>query len=173
MKGKHTPTILTCIGALGVITSTILAIKSTPKALMDLEEAAYRKGDDLTKMETIRIAAPSYIPTALSCLATITCIFGANVLNKRRQAALVSAYGLMDAAYKEYRDKIKDEIGEESENRVWNSVTLKPINPEDIPRSGDILLFYDMNRCEYFESVIDVMVSDDGLECYIVDTTPV
>lgn len=45
-----------------------------------------------------------YIPTAAFGLSTIACIMGANALNSRKQAALTSAYALINQSYKEYKD---------------------------------------------------------------------
>ena len=51
---KHSPEILTGIGLAGMITSTVLAVKATPKALKRIEEAKEEKGEELTKVETVK-----------------------------------------------------------------------------------------------------------------------
>ena len=107
MKGNRSPTILTCIGAVGTIATAIFTARATPKALQLLEEAENKKGEKLTALEKVRVAAPPYIPAALTCMASIACIFGANELNKRRQATLMSAYTLLNDAYYKYRHKTK------------------------------------------------------------------
>ena len=106
---KHnSSTILTCIGAVGVIVTAVSAVRATPKALKLLEDATDEKGEELTKMEVVIVAGPSYIPSVVIGASTIMCIFGANVLNRRHQASLVSAYALADNSYKKYRAKVKD-----------------------------------------------------------------
>ena len=53
---KHSPEILTGIGIAGMITTTILAVKATPKAIKLLEEEAVEKNipkEDLTIKVTI------------------------------------------------------------------------------------------------------------------------
>lgn len=89
---RHTSTVLTCLGGIGVVATSIMAIKATPKALELIEEAKKEKGEELSKWETVKVAAPKYIPAMMTGVATIACIFGANVLNKRQQASLISAY---------------------------------------------------------------------------------
>ena len=42
---KHSPEILTGIGIAGMITTTILAVKATPKALSLVKQAEEEKGD--------------------------------------------------------------------------------------------------------------------------------
>ena len=51
-----------------------------------LEEAEVQKGEELDKLETIRTAAPAYIPVAAIGISSLICLFGANVLNQRNQA---------------------------------------------------------------------------------------
>lgn len=59
-----------------------------------------------------------YIPAAISGTATIFCIFGANVLSKRQQAALTSAYALLNDSYNNYKDKLKELYGEEAHQKI-------------------------------------------------------
>ena len=99
---NHSPTILSFIGAIGVIGTAVLAVKATPKAIKRLERAKNEKGEELTKFETVIVASPVYVPTTLIGISTIVCILGANALNKRQQASLVSAYALLEESYKEY-----------------------------------------------------------------------
>lgn len=80
---KNTSTILTCVGAAGVIATTVMAVQATPKALTLIKEEETIKGGDLTKLEKVKVAGPTYIPAAVTGVATIACIFGANVLNLR------------------------------------------------------------------------------------------
>ena len=78
---KNSSTILTCMGVAGVVGTAVMAVKATPKALELIEDAKKEKGEDLTKLQTIVVAAPAYIPSALIGVGTIACIIGSNVLN--------------------------------------------------------------------------------------------
>ena len=71
---KNAPTILTCIGAAGVVTTTVMAVKATPKALEILKDAEEEKGEKLTKWEKINVAGPVYIPAVITGAATIALI---------------------------------------------------------------------------------------------------
>ena len=104
---KHGSTILTCVGAGGAVTTTVLAVQATPKAMVLIEEAEELKGEKLTAMETVQVAWKPYIPVVGVGAATLAAIFGANVLNKKQQASLMSAYALLDQQYKEYKNKVK------------------------------------------------------------------
>lgn len=171
---RNASTILTCIGAAGVIATSIAAVKATPKAEMLLREAEEEKGDKLTLLEMVQTAGPAYIPSLLIGASTIACIFGANVLNTRQQATLMSAYGLLETSYKEYSKKVKELYGEEADNNVKEEVTKEHYTeiPETIPEGKQ--LFFDFKTLNYFESTMDEVLQkvtmDDGLECYIINT---
>lgn len=171
-KGKafvhnNSSTILTCIGAVGVVGTAILAVKATPKALKLLEAAKEEKGEELTKLESVQIAGPAYIPTIVMGASTIACIFGANVLNKKHQAALTSAYALIDSAYKDYRNKVKEMLGEETDTKILDAIVIdkaKDINVYvpgygSIDIHGEPRLFYEMHRGEYFESTMEAVIN--------------
>ena len=151
---RNGSTILTCLGAVGTIGTVVTAVKATPKAFKAIEQAEEEKGEKLTKMEVVTVAGPAYIPTVITGVATIACIFGANVLNERKQAALMSAYALLDNSYKEYKDKVKEIYGEDADMNVRTELAKDKHNSETTT-NGDTRLFYDEYSERYFESTIE------------------
>lgn len=150
---RNSATILTITGGIGVITTTALAIKATPKAITLLEEAKKEKGDELTKVEKAKVITPVYIPMAVSGVATLVCIFGANMLNKRQQAALMSAYALLDNSYKEYKGKVKELFGEDGNDQVVAEIVKdKYEESEEMETNSDEILFYDSFSDQFFLS---------------------
>lgn len=156
---RNASTILTCIGGIGVIATSALAVKATPKALRTLEDAKEKKGEELTKFEVVRTAGPAYIPAVITGAATIACIFGANTLNKRQQAALASAYAVLDSSYKEYKDKIKELYGEDADGRVKEKIAKDKYEDLDIQVEDDKQLFFDVLSGRYFESTMKDVIS--------------
>lgn len=149
---RNGSTILTTVGAVGVVTTTVLAIKATPKALMLLDDAKKEKGEELTNLEKIKVAAPIYIPTVVSGLSTVTCIFGANYLNKRQQASLISAYALLDNSYKEYKKKVKELYGEEIDDDITEHIAQDKYEKTEV--KNDETLFYDALSEQFFKSTL-------------------
>lgn len=149
---RNSSTILTCIGAAGVIATTVTAVKATPKAMMLLEKAKEEKGVELTKLETVKVAGPAYVPTVLLGVSTLACIFGANVLNKRGQASLMSAYALADSSYKDYKKKVDELYGEEAGSQVRAEIAKDKYNPDEFTLDGDNRLYYDFYSGRYFEA---------------------
>ena len=161
---RNSSTILTVVGAVGVVATSVTAVQATPKALMLLENAKKEKGEELTKFEVVRIAGPAYIPSVAIGASTLACIFGANVLNKKKQAALVSAYALADNTYKEYRDKVRELLGEETDDRIISEIAKDKRDEEisaytpglgSLPGSGEKCLFYEQHRGKYFEATMN------------------
>ena len=103
---RNASTILTILGSIGVVATTVTAVKATPKAIRLIEEAEQEKGEELTKWEKTKTATKPYLPAILLGTSTVACIFGAQILNQKQQASLVSAYALLDQSYKEYKKKL-------------------------------------------------------------------
>ena len=166
---KNGGTILTCIGAAGVMFTTALAIKSTPKAVLLLEEAEKEKEEELTNWEKVKVVLPVYIPTVISGATTIACIFGANVFSYRTQASLASAYALLDNSYKEYKAKLIELYGVETHENVVEAIAAEKAEKIYIGAPnltcnsklylddyhGQRMLFYDEYGKRYFESTLE------------------
>lgn len=158
---RNAPTILTCVGGIGVVATSVMAVKATPKALQLLEEAKADKGDDLTKLEIVAVAGPAYIPAIVTGAATIACIFGANVLNQCQQASLASAYALIDNSYKEYKKKVEELYGKEANTQVQQEIAKDKYKENDIQQEYDELLFYDEFSGRYFNATMErVLVAE-------------
>lgn len=166
---RNASTVLTCLGGVGLVVTTVLSAKATPKALQLLKEAKEEKGEELSKWEKVRVAGPKYIPTIITGTATLACIFGANVLNKHQQASLISAYALLDESYKKYRRKVVELYGEETHNEIVKAITIEEANEVYMHASNlgvdctkfleedfsEPILFYDEYGKRYFEAPIE------------------
>lgn len=150
---RNSATILTCVGAAGVVATTVTAVKATPKAVLLLEMAREEKGEELTKLEKVKIAGPAYIPSVVLGASTIACIFGANVLNKQGQASLMSAYALADSSYKDYKAKVNELYGEEADQQVRAEIAKDKYEDDPVEVHEDNhRLFYDDYSGRYFEA---------------------
>lgn len=149
---RNSATILTCVGAAGVIATSVTAVRATPKALILLEKAKEEKGEDLTKLETVKIAGPLYLPSIVLGTTTLACIFGANVLSKRGQASLMSAYALVDSTYKDYKNKVDEIYGSEAGAQVRAGIAKDKYEEQQVEPQGDNLLYYDFYSGRYFEA---------------------
>lgn len=149
---QRSPLILTCVGSIGVIATAAMAIKTTPKAVYLIDEAECEKHEKLTKMEVITVAGPAYIPTVLVGAATIACIFGANILNRRQQAAITSAYILLERTYKDYKNKIVELYGKDGLQKVHTAIVKDKYDESKIqPKDPETCIFYEEHYGKLFE----------------------
>lgn len=118
----NSPTILSFMAVAGVIGTSISVGKATHYASKKLDKVRKAKGEKLNDIEIVAVVAPIFIPSLLIGGSTIACIFGANVLNQRRQAALVSAYALADSTFKEYREKLIELHGKEIDEEIRSEI---------------------------------------------------
>lgn len=109
---RGSPTVLTCLGVAGVVATTVSAVMATPKAIEKIRKDSLINHDGdpcgYSKTEAIRSAWVYYIPSTVIGVSTITCIVGANVLNRHQQASLSSAYALINKSYKQYAEQAVD-----------------------------------------------------------------
>lgn len=152
---RNASTILTTLGGVGVVATAVMAVKATPKAMLIIDQIEMEKGEKLTKTEIVVAAAPVYIPTILVGAGTIACVFGANILNQRQQAALMSAYALLDSSCKDYKDKVKELYGSEGSDRVRDELANDRYEEQGFHVTPGEQLFYDDFSGQFFESTIE------------------
>lgn len=152
---NNASTILTCAGGAGVIATSVIAVKATPKALSLLENAKEEKGEELTKIEKVKVAGPAYIPATLMGISTIACIFGANALNQRQQAALMSAYALLNNSYEDYKKKVEALYGKDTVDEIKEEIIKDKYKDNSYPIEDGKQLFYDDFSQRYFESTTE------------------
>lgn len=170
---RNASTVLTCLGGAGVIITSVMAAKATPKALENLEEAKQEKGEELSKWEKVKVAGPKYLPTIVIGGVTVVCIFGANILNKRQQANLASAYALIDQSYKRYQNKVKEIYGEDAHEEILELIAAEKSENVGIKspgfvsndklyvdnQCGETRIFYDEFGDRFFEATLEQVIS--------------
>lgn len=160
---KHSPEILTGIGVAGMITTTVLAVKATPKAMRLLEDAEYDKGDKLTPVEVVKVAWKPYIPALVTGVASATCIIGATAVNSKRNAALAAAYAISEKTLVTYRDKVIETIGEKKEKELRDKIAQDSVDKNPVSNAPVIITSKGKTLCKdslsgrYFYSDIDAI----------------
>lgn len=162
-------TILTVAASMGVIATTVAAIRATPKAVRLLKEAELEKGESLTKLEIVRVSAPTYMPSILLGVSTIVCIFEANALNQRKQVSLMSAYAMLNESYKQYRKSAGMVYGEDADDKIHAEMAKDAmvascdwgyqIYNMDMDPESERLLFYDLSSKKYFRTTMAAVLN--------------
>lgn len=156
------PEILMGIGLVGFATSTVMAVKATPKALsiIERENSIREENNDIpmSKTDIVKVAWTPYIPSIAFYMLSTACIFGSNSIVNKRNTAIVTAYKLTEKAYSEYKDAVIEQIGSKDEHEIVEKINAKkmentPYNETLVIGDGDIIA-YDSLSGRYFRSTL-------------------
>ena len=164
----NAPGILTALGAVGVVSTAVLAAKATPIAhdciLEDLDENGDYKDRWDKVSRTLKVTWRPYSKTAISAISAIVCIAAAQKENLRRQAAMISAYSLSTEALRDYKEEVKSILGKNNAEKVDAGVAKKKMtktseeqgaNKQVIVAGSGETLCYDELSGRYFKSSIE------------------
>lgn len=155
---KHSPEILIVGGIVGVVVSTVMACVATTKTKdildttkKDVKLIHDRKDDpqieysehDMKKDLTatyfktagrfVKLYAPSVILGALSLTSVIT----SNAILRKRVVALSAAYAAVDKGFKDYRNRVIERFGEETDKDLRFGIQSKTIKETVVdPKTG-------------------------------------
>lgn len=184
---KNSPTILMGLGMAGGVSTLIMAIKATPKALKLIEDEQNRREDEcmvsqavepdqLTKLDIIRKTWKCYLPAAVMAGLTVVCFVGANSVNSRRRAAIASAYALSESALKELQTKVIETVGEKKAQEIKDSIAQDKVTKNPVKDTGIIMtntgntLCYDQMSGRYFRSDIEkIKQTINEMNRYLLD----
>lgn len=161
---SHSPEILIGLGIGGMITTTVLAVKATPKALKKIEEKKAEKGvDKLKPLDVVKTTWKCYIPATITGVVSAGCIIGANSVHTRRNAALATAYKISETALTEYREKVVETIGEQKEKTIKEKIDKDRVDKNPVSKNEVLVtekgntLCYDHWSARYFKSDLDTI----------------
>lgn len=152
---RNSPHIFFGLGVAGVIGGTVLACRATlklDKTLSDIKEdvsqvksmgeesekrgTAYYKEDyhrDLSYVYTkggLSIAR-LYGPAAVVGSVSIAMLTGSHVQMTRRNAALTAALGSIMKTFDQYRERVRENVGEEQEFDIYNNIKTEEVTDEN------------------------------------------
>lgn len=157
---KHSPEILVVAGIAGVITSTVMACKATPKATQIIEDAkkdieTYHEliekpetkdkytEDDLKNDVKIVYAQTSvkliktYAPAVILGTVSIASILASHNILRKRNVALAAAYATVDKSFKDYRGRVIERFGEAMDKELKYNIKAKEIEEIVIDENGN------------------------------------
>lgn len=148
---KHSPEILTGLGIAGMIATTVMAVRATPKALELIEdkkeEFNMHPTEKLHPVDVVKATWKCYVPATVTGVTSVACLIGASSVNARRNAALATAYNLSAAALSDYKEKVLETVGEKKEQIIRNKVAEENINREPVNQSAIIVSGNGNTRC--------------------------
>lgn len=174
---KNSPAILTALAVTGTVSTAILATKATVQAMVKLHDEAWEEAfmtkDPYQSLSVVLTKTPKqelvkrfwtlYVPAVATCGVTIGCIIGANTVHTRRSAALMSAYSITETAFKEYQEKVVEQVGAPKEQKVRDAIAADRIasdppsqNQVLVTGNGDVLC-YEFITGRYFNSSMETL----------------
>jgi hypothetical protein len=141
--GDHLSEILIVVGGLGMVGSTVLAVRETPTVIRLLEEKREELNvDKLKPIDVVKTVWKPCLPAVVVGTLSLTCLGGAIGVNVKRTAAVTAACALSETAYKAFADKTKEIVGEETVTEIKDAVIKEkmyaaPENDNPILYIGD------------------------------------
>lgn len=155
---KNGATILTGLGAVGLVATSVATATATVKAVDILNAAKEEKGEDLTKMEVVKATAVTYVPAMVFGAVTIACIIGSNTINKKTQTSIMGAYVLLDGAFKEFKAKVEETYGKEAVENIRSEIAKDHYEEAEVTATDGKKLYFDMFSGRYFEAQPELVV---------------
>lgn len=154
---NNLPSILTGVAVAGIVETTILAVKATPKALDILEEMKSKEkqdGSPWNKKDTVKSTWKCYIPAGIACAGTIACVIGANYMHLSKEAGIVAAYSLLGNKFHDYRDL----SGEKHDKKIMDAIQkdhISEIEKPDKPLEIGKMWVYEPESKQYFQATTE------------------
>lgn len=151
---KYSPEILLVVGVAGIVTSTVMACKSTLKvddvldehkaktdklsecweqvkdgsiSLDEYSEKDHQKDLTVVYVQTAVDFVKLYGPAFTLSVASIACIVCSHGIMKKRNVALVAAYKAVEEGFAAYRKRVVEEYGEEKDYMFKNGLRAEQV----------------------------------------------
>lgn len=151
---KHSPQILFVAGAVGVVGTVVLACRATLKTGDILENAESMQNDAIdnpklnednadkisrrVQINAALAITKAYLPAFGLGVLSIGALAGGQIILTKRNGALVAMYIGLDKAFKQYRQSVTDEYGEDVDRKFAGG--YKMVSVEEKMADGTIKL---------------------------------
>jgi hypothetical protein len=155
---KHSPEILVALGVVGVVASAVLACKATTKigdildkakedvdnihhSAADASLAAYTQEDAQKDLATVYIhtgigLAKLYAPAVILGVLSLGGVLASNNILRKRNVALAAAYAAVDKSFKEYRSRVAERFGEETDRELKYNLKARQFEETVVDEKG-------------------------------------
>ncbi len=165
---KHSPRLMFVAGVVGFGATVYLAARATLKVEDVLEEFEDNKNEakqvakldseELTPRELTRLHFVSgakivalYTPAAVVGTLSVVALTSAHVVLTRRNAGLTAAYVALDRGFREYRKRVVETFGEETDRTLRYNMAAGEVydDPEDSDKARPIQVLSDRKTSIY------------------------
>ena len=159
---RNSPTILTGVGAAGVIATAMMTHQAAVKAFRLSEQAAIIKGESLTFQEYLAETWRVYIPPVLSASISVAAVIGSHAVSAGRIAALTAICGAAERSLEAYKGQIEERLTKAQAGKVREGVALERVSRDydktEIVHTGyGNTLVYEAYTGRFFRSDIEAV----------------
>lgn len=154
---KYSPEILLGLGIAGGVTATVMACKATSK----MEDVMCEHHDSMAQISMAETCDPSndmskeiqkakteryfktgvatvklYAPAVGVGAASVACILGSYGILHKRNVALMAAYSVLNDRFISYRQRVRDDLGDEADKRYLFGTHKETIEVEEVGKNG-------------------------------------
>lgn len=167
LLNQNSSTILTGVGVVGTVGTAYLTGRASFRAAGILDDAKADTQPDptgqngsipvaLTKFEVVKITWREYLPAVGTGIITVGAIIVAHRIDAKRVVALTVASGISERAFKEYREKVIERLGDRQDVKLRDEIAQDRVNRtsgNELVIAGDgKVLCMDMLTGRYFMS---------------------
>lgn len=155
---KNSSELLIAGSVVGFVTTVVLACVATKKAdpiiqdakeelegfrNLNPDEVSFTEADRrreiahvyiFTAGKLVKLYAPAIILGGLSIAGVIS----SNHIQRQRNLALGAAYSALDSAFRKYRERVREKIGEEAEKELWTGTKKEIVTREEADEQGTL-----------------------------------
>jgi hypothetical protein len=160
---KYSPEILLVVGITGTVASAVMACRATLQveevldrhrtkidkigecwekvedgeiSLDEYSEKDHKKDLTVAYVQTAVDFVKLYGPAVTLGVASIACVVGGHGIMKKRNVALVAAYKAVEEGFNSYRQRVRDEYGEETDYMFKNGLRAETVTETEVGEDG-------------------------------------
>jgi Family of unknown function (DUF6353) len=128
---KNSPGLMFGIGMVTMVGTVIVASRATLKLDETLKEHELVDNTRENKIELAVNIGKLYAPAIILGGISVGCLTGSHIVLNKRNAALTAAYAALDKTYRDYRDRVREQFGDEKERELSFGVDKNTIVRDD------------------------------------------
>lgn len=141
---RNAPTLMIIGNVIGVFVTGGLCVYETIKAVRKVDKLK-ETVEKPTKKQILKAVAPYYISPAISAGLTVGLGLSSNAVNIKRQQALSAALIASNEAFRAFKEKTVEKIGEEGVKKIVEKQAKEATTqePKKISQNADYITVYD------------------------------
>lgn len=150
--------LLSGLGVIGLGATIYSCIKETRNVTRKIDKLEKDLDREMNVKEKIKFSIPYYKKTIGFGVCTLSCFVGSTVLSRKNQSSLLGAYSLLQQSYKDYKNKVALEYGQEAADKLelnTKDCQNKQYKSNIMDNDGeDTMLFYEPFCGIYLETTL-------------------